>query len=474
MMRRKFKTLYNNVLFCSISEFVSKVVSFLSIPIYSRYLSTADYAISDLITATVTLLIPICTVDIQDAVLRFTMDEKYDNKDVFSTAIKVILLGGLAVMCLFVLCLYSKIIKLNGIYLFFGIVTYFTMSLSAMLNLFCRGLEKVPIIAIGNMSNAIVTILLNLFFLIHLKRGLFGFLVSNLFGTLINITIVFFACKLWTYLKFEVPRVIAKEMMIYSLPLVFSSVAWWINNLSDRCILSWMKGLSVCGIYSISYKLPNIMSTVQNVFMQAWSISAVKEFDKYDTDCFIRDTYSFVNCIMLIICSILIILNNPISSLLFAAEFAGAWRYVPPLLVSTVFFAMSVFIGQLFTAARETKILACTTAIGALVNILLNFVLINLLDAYGAAVATLISYSTVFFMRHFILKKYLIMKIKFRRDLFAYLCIVVQMIFSSSDGIYYIAQVPIFLLIVLLYIDQVKVIYKKVIKLIGNKIIRST
>ena len=65
-------------------------------------------------------------------------------------------------------------------------------------------------------------------------------------------------------------------MVKFSFPLIFSVIAWWINNASDRYILTWITGISVSGLYAISYKIPNLLSTFQNIFAQAWSISEVK------------------------------------------------------------------------------------------------------------------------------------------------------------------------------------------------------
>ena len=76
-MDRKNRELSINVILFTISGFVPKVLSFFLVPLYTNVLSTYDYGIADLITTTVQLLIPILTIDIQDAVLRFSLDSGY-------------------------------------------------------------------------------------------------------------------------------------------------------------------------------------------------------------------------------------------------------------------------------------------------------------------------------------------------------------------------------------------------------------
>ena len=97
-MKEKYSYLSKNILLFMISGFVPKILTFLLVPIYTRYLTTEEYGISDLISTTVSLLLPIFTLDIQDAVMRFAMDKNYNQKDVFSIAFKIISMGFIIIL----------------------------------------------------------------------------------------------------------------------------------------------------------------------------------------------------------------------------------------------------------------------------------------------------------------------------------------------------------------------------------------
>lgn len=71
-------------------------------------------------------------------------------------------------------------------------------------------------------------------------------------------------------------------MMDYSRPLIANSIAWWINNASDRYIVIFFCGLAENGIYSVASKIPSILNIFQSIFNQAWTLSAVKDFDSED------------------------------------------------------------------------------------------------------------------------------------------------------------------------------------------------
>ena len=67
-------------------------------------------------------------------------------------------------------------------------------------------------------------------------------------------------------------------MRKYAIPAMFGQLGWWINNSIDKYFVVWLQGAAANGIYSISYKLPSIMSMICNVFGQAWGISAIRDF----------------------------------------------------------------------------------------------------------------------------------------------------------------------------------------------------
>ena len=91
----KYSTLSKNVLLFTISSFGSKIIQFLLVPLYTSVLSTGDYGTVDLMNTTSQLLIPVLTLNMQDAVLRFCLDKKYKKNDVMAVSLRVNLIAGL-------------------------------------------------------------------------------------------------------------------------------------------------------------------------------------------------------------------------------------------------------------------------------------------------------------------------------------------------------------------------------------------
>lgn len=426
-MRNKILYLVKNVLLFALNSFLPKVLSFILIPIYTGYLTTAQYGTSDLITTTVQLLVPIFTLDIQDAVMRFAMDKAYDKKDVFSNAMRIIATGSVLVSCG---CLAVSFLHIPGVedqYLFFVVIMYIITSLQNSFSLFCKGIDRVKTIAVSGVLNSVITLSANILFLVVFKWGLTGYLVANSIGHAVALVYMLFDAKLYRYFRWKCDRTVGRAMRAFSFPLIFSVIAWWINNASDRYILTWIAGVATSGIYAVAYKIPNILSMFQNIFSQAWSISAIREFDKEDSDGFIGNMYTMMNFVMVLVCSGIMLMDVPVAKILYSKDFFEAWRYVPPLLVSVVFNAMALFIGSIFTAVKDTRTLSVSTIVGAGVNTVCNVIFITLWGAYGAALATMIGYAVTLLMRHRILKKHIRLKIRWLRDCCGYAALIVQM-----------------------------------------------
>lgn len=468
-MKDKINYLAKNVLLFALNGFLPKVLSFVLIPIYTGCLTTGEYGISDLITTTVQLLVPIFTLGIQDAVMRFAMDKAYDKKNILSSAIRVICCGTVLVAAG---CLVVSFLHIPGVensYLIFLVIMYIITALQNSFNLFCRGIDQVKVIVVASVLNSAITLSANILFLVVFDWGLTGYLAANSIGHAVALVYMFFGAKLYRYFHWKPTPEVSKAMLAFSIPLIFSAIAWWVNNASDRYILSWFAGVSVSGIYAVAYKIPNLLSMFQNIFTQAWSISAIKEFDKNDSDGFIGNMYTMMNLAMVLVCSLIMVVNVPVAKILYSNEFFEAWRYVPPLLISVVFNAMALFIGSIFTAVKDTKTLSVSTIVGALVNTVCNVVFIPLWGAHGAAMATLIGYAATLTMRHLILRKHICMKVRWSRDFFGYGLLLGQMVIAFFGWITIPVQLACTGLILWLYRGELKSLAATAKKLLEKK-----
>ena len=462
-MKNKYKNLTQNTILFAISTFGAKIVVFFLLPMYTSVLSTEEYGVADLLTTTAAVVLPILSLNIQDAVLRFSLDKQFCSKQVIYTAMTLIFASCIPLALVLFGINYFKVINIESQYLVFIFIIYLANALYNSVSMYVRAIDKVYVFTIGGLLNTVFSCALNILFLLILKWGLLGYLCAYVGGAIIAVFYMYFASGLFKLSNIHGDYKILKKMLIYSSPLIFNSLAWWINNASDRYILTYFCGAGLNGIYSIAYKIPTILSTIQSVFYNAWSVSAITEFDKNDEDGFIGNVYTLYIALSIFLCSVIISMNIPLAKILYAKKFFSAWKYVPILLVGTLFNGLALFEGCLFTAVKQTRIISKTTILGAVLNIGFNILLIPNWGAYGAAIATLIGYVTIWLVRLIALKKIIKMKMDWKVLIIALIFLFIQCGLSELTNAF-LLQVIIMLVIVIVIRKQLILVGKAMIK----------
>lgn len=432
-MKQKNKSLLKNIGIFTIGSFGSNLVSFLMVPLYTAVLSTAEYGTVDLITSTAALLTPILLLSIQDATLRFGMDSSYRKEDVLSTSINIIMKGSAILFIGLIVVKILNFVNISTIYLVFLFVVFVLGALNNILNLYLKARKKASVIAMSGILSTLITCGSNVILLLVVKWGIIGYIISSTVGLFAQVVYQIVAGKAYKDIHIRSYINLSGPMIKYSCPLIANSISWWVNNASDRYILTWLRGVSINGIYTVSYKIPTILSIFQNIFFNAWSISAIAEFDENDTDGFIGANYSMYSFISLFVCSGILIVNIPLAKFLYRGEYFGAWQCVPFLLLGTVFSGISQFEGSLFAATRNTKQVAKTTVIGAVVNTICNFVFIYFMGAIGAALATMLGYAVTWVLRTKYLQGFIKMKVNWFNHFASLLLVITQAIIATLN-----------------------------------------
>lgn len=399
-MNQKYKFLLKNTGILTISNFASKILVFLLVPLYTSVLSTAEMGIYDLIVSTVSLLYPVLTLNIVDGVMRFAMDKAYDKGQVALVGIRYIAMSAAVIAMGLIPCHYIPLFQnIHGIeYLIF--LYYLSYTLNQYFIQLAKGMEKVKHMAVAGIISTVMMLGGNILGLLVFKMGLTGFIWANILAQAVPAIYYFFVLRFYSFVKdMKYDKSLNREMMSYCLPLIFSTVGWWINSASDRYVVTALCGVSVNGVLSVSYKIPSIINTIFGMFGQAWQISAIKEYGKKDSKKFYADSFAFINFMMCMGCASIILLSKPLARLLYAKEFYAAWQYAPFLVVSAVFNTASGLVGPMLSAIKDSKSMAKSAIYGAGTNVFLNIVLVYFMGAQGAAIATAVSAFIIYYVR---------------------------------------------------------------------------
>ncbi len=463
----KIRYLANNIALFSISNFVSKVLVFLLVPLYTNVLTTKEYGIADVFQVTLLLLVPALTINMGEGALRFGIEYREKRGSILFGGLKITLLAAGVVTLICAAGMFFVPDPVRG-YLFLFILLFLTNAMYEFLILYFQGSELVPVVVIGSVFSTCMMILCNLLFLLVFRIGLYGYLFSQMiaFGSSALLMLLIGIRKQRGADDFAIRRDIAmeKEMLTYGKPLILYSTGSWINNAADRYLVLFLCGASVNGLYGVAYKIPAILMVFQRIFAQAWQMSATKSYKDENSDAFFSLMYTSYHTFMVVGCAFLILILRPLAAVLFLKDFHTAWEFVPPLLISVIFGALTGFLGSICLAHKDSKSMGIATGCGALLNVLLNLLLIPKMGAMGAAIATAVSYFTMYFAALLITRKYVKIRSLFVRDYIAYALLAAEavVLIRMKEGlICYLLLASIVLALVLMHAKETVALVKR-------------
>lgn len=397
----KYKKLATNTIIFAIGTFSSKVLSFLLMPYVTRMLQTGDYGTADLIQQTANVLIPIVFLQINSAALRFALDKDGDKAEVFTVGVRTTLHGFLV----FLLLAYPmSLININGFRIKDYIVLIYTFVLVSGFRQLCqqfvRGCGQVKIFAVDGILATGTTLLFNLLFLGPLKWGVTGYILAIIASDLCSILFLTVSCKLWKYIKIKgVKKSTTFSMLRYSIPMMPSIILWWIINVSDRYMVTGFINAEANGLYTAASKIPNFVIMFSSIFIDAWQLSAVDEYNNEDTEDFFTKVFRVYSGGIFAVSAGLIVFCQLLTKILVAPSYYESWQYVPILIMGTAISCHVNFLASVYMAEKKNVMAMVTAFAGALTNVVLNLILIPRIGAIGAAIATAISFAVAFVAR---------------------------------------------------------------------------
>ncbi len=442
-----YRKLFSNTLTFAIGSFSSKILVILLIPIYTNALSKAEGGITDVLTQIANWAIPIASVTIAEAVIRFGLDKAYDKKAVFTIG-NVVCLGGLGAfgVLMFIFTIAGVAKNYLGTY---GIILYLYIFMSSMKTLYStyvRALERVKLFAVNGIITTLFTLLFNvLFYMVFPKDyaffgigGVFAspvakYLLAVLLSDFISIIFLIFTAKLWKHFdRASWNRDLLRTMLQYSVPLIPAQLLWLITNSSDTFMTTYIMGENYNGVLSAAYKIPNIVATVYLMFGQAWNMSAITENDSKDRDQFYEKVFDFNQSLIYILAGGCLLVIQPLTNILIGAEFHDSIRYSPILIYSTVFSCFTTFMGSIYIATKKSKRSLFTSFISGAVNVGVNLLLIPRIGLYGPAISTVVAYLAVFVARVFDSRKLIPFRIDWRKLVFNNIILVAMMLINTA------------------------------------------
>ena len=406
------KQLLKNTAIIAIGKLSTQIVSFLLLPLYTAKLSTEEFGTYDFFVTLSVFLLPIITLLMEESMFRFLIDaDDLKSKKRTITATIVYTAVGTVIFTILAAIIMGIIHYEYAVIFIIFIISNILLGLS---NALSRGMGKVNLYSLSNFILGVITIILNILFIVTFKLGVNGLLWSNIIANTATAVIMFYKLHLPQFVsKKDFSRETLGKMIRYSAPLVPNNLSWVIISLSDRLMLTQMTGADANGIYAVANKFPNIVYTCYGFFSTAWKESAARILKEENKSQYYNSIYKDVKFFLKAIVLGLIAIMPLAFPLLVNKSYNDAYKYIPILIISIYYTNMSNFYGGIFTAYKNTKIMGSTTAVAAVINIVINIIFIPKFGIYAATFSTLISNIVVYFYGRYKIMDYIKLKEKF-------------------------------------------------------------
>lgn len=267
--------------------------------------------------------------------------------------------------------------------------------------------------------------------------------------------------------KFQLKK--AKEMFSYALPLCINTISFWLLTGFNRIILNFVLGNSANGLFAIGNRFGTLITMVTTCFTYAWQdVSFSYANLKGDNGKFYSNACNLYSRFLL--CGMLLLL--PVCHFAFEImiheSYEEALTTIPYFLLAGVISAISSFIGNIFYAIKETRVIFTSTIVSALVNVIIVYPLIQFIGINGANISACIGFLVNIFIRTRILKNRIQLKYDWKTTIF--------LLGYSAIAFYWFSYLNILQNIIMLFLHLVIVIalfqaeFRRGLQLIANRI----
>lgn len=377
---------------------VALAASFLVGLAVARYLGPTNYGTLNYIISIVTIFSFLSSFGIDGILVRDLITYKDKKKEILNTAFTLKLIGGALVIL--IVSIFSFFVLKAELGIIGLIILYSTQMIFLSFNVidsYFQSVVKYKNLFLAQFVSTILVSILKLVF-IYLRLSLGWFVASLLFEVIASTGImVALFNRAGGQLKITVDRTLAKKMLSDSWPFILTSAFFLIYSRIDQVIIGKMLSSKDLGIYAAGVKPAEIWYFLPTLLCSAL-FPAVVNARINDQKIFIervKKLFLLVTSLAIIIASIETLFARFIIELLYGSAFIQAAIILQIYTWAGVAISANIVWQQFFTVENKTKIIMLTSLIGAVLNLVLNLILIPHYGIVGSAYATLISYSAV-------------------------------------------------------------------------------
>jgi O-antigen/teichoic acid export membrane protein len=422
-----YKNLFKQTAIYGLATVIPRMFSFLLVPLYTDLLPKAEYGKVSIIFAYMIFFNVILAYGMETAFFRFYNKETNKNSVVETSSVSIF---WTSLTFLFITLLFRNILAVwSGISEQYITYTIWILVLDALVIVPFSKLRidqqptRYSIIKIGNVA---VNFFLNIFFLIslpaiaqsnpeHLLSNLYiedfqiGYIfVSNIVASLVTFIVL---SPSYLKLKWHFDYLLWKKMMKYGIPIMIAGIAFAINEQFDKILLSYLLPPNIAaaevGVYSACYKLGLFMvlyRTAYTLGIEPFFFSHADSKDAPQT--YATITKYFVIFGSFILLSVIVFADVIKAIMIQDQSYWEAMKVVPLIILANFFLGIYTNLSVWYKLIDKTYYGAYISIVGAIITLVLNFLLIPTMSYYGSAIATIAAYGSMMGISYYFGNKY--------------------------------------------------------------------
>lgn len=402
-MFEKIKELTKDTAIYGLSTIVGRFLGFLLVPFYTNVIDTTDFGIYSNIYAYLAFLNIVFIYGMDAAFMKYSsVAEGSGKKKTFSTAYIFVFFTTIALAAILYLLKrpFTELMEISGQYtkLYYYVIfilIFDTLALVPFANL--RLERKAGKFTAVKLANIIINLTLNFVLVLKYHLGIEAIFVANLVAS--ALTFIVLIPEILQKLALKIDKDLLKIMLKFAIPYLPASLAAMVVQVVDRPVVLAMTDPSTLGIYQANYKLGIFMMLFVSMFQYAWQPFFLNNAKEKNA----KEIFSKILTLFLLVASMVWIVLT-----LFVEDFAR-FQFLPGHSIigkeylSGITIVPIVLLGYLFNGIyynfqagiyieEKTKYFPYVTGAGAVINVVVNVLLIPVLGIMGAALATLASY----------------------------------------------------------------------------------
>lgn len=394
-----------NVAIFFIGNVLSKIISFLLLPLYTTVIPAEQMGVYDVSITLTTMLLSVFYFEIWSAVLRYLYDGKSEQEKNRVLKSGWIIFSVSSVVFVIISMVVSAIMGYQYAFLIAGYgVAY---GASSLLTFTARGLGYNKDFSISGVLNTLIQLSLCVVLLVVVHMDYSALYISYIAGSLCQT--LYIACRIHLFTRFRegTNRDMTMKLLKYALPLCVNTVAYWALRSGNRLVYNALYGDAASGVYSIGNRFGSMIALATTCFTYAWQDLAFTSAAENPTvaSALYTKACNKYQQFLTVATALLLPFIKVIFPFLVKGDYASADEMIPTFIIVAVISGYSGFIGNVFYAIKDTKIISISTIVAAAINLLICYPLIKYLGAFGTNLAIIIAFAINIGMRAVILKR---------------------------------------------------------------------